>query len=71
MKHGCNGRPPLRETMLVKDGYWAEPSPELFTRMARFRVIEIKTQTSKECQYTLANPKDQGCEGCPNQRMDE
>lgn len=71
MKHGCNGRPPLKDTMLVQDGYWSEPGPELFTRMTRHRVIEIKVQTSKHCQYVLDNPTDPGCAGCPNNNTPE
>lgn len=69
MSYGCNGRPPLKDSMLVKNGYWQEPSPNGYSWMRRIAVKQIEVRTSKHCQYSADNPTDEGCEGCPNKNQ--
>lgn len=64
MTYGCFNRQPMKTTQLVKDGYWIEPSPDLFARMVRHRIVEIPVHTSTECQYSKDNSNDPGCDGC-------
>jgi len=67
---GCYNRERKPEYR-AKDGYWSEPSPELFTWMTRHSVRMIKDTSSQDCKHTQDAPDDPRCEGCKHQKSVE
>lgn len=65
MTYGCFNRPPMKDEMLVKDGYF-QSKANGFDIQHSHAMKTIKIQTSTHCQYSKDNPTDSGCDGCPH-----
>lgn len=60
MKHGCYNRLPLKETLMVQDG-WTNDGKKI--------MVEIPFLMNKNCQYTREHYADESCSGCKWQKM--
>lgn len=65
-KHGCWNRQPLKNKLVVQDGYEA-PVNQNWGKFSREAIyIEIEDDMSKPCQFTLSkkNNPSPDCVGC-------
>lgn len=69
MTWGCHNRDPLKDTVVVQQG-WTEYyyDPRLRTATRQPVMVELADPMTKDCQYTLSAPADPRCTGCRWQR---
>ena len=66
MKHGCHGRPPLRDGLMVQDGWNETITGSSASRAPVMR--HVPDPMTRACQYAVSpeGQADPRCEGCRN-----